>query len=99
MSIPDLFPFPANYPPRLQRVVDSGEIYGTDRLAFIRQVSDIMVGFNPNPSPSEYERVARAVVERHHCLADTIKGQPACVSETILCTLCVVFAELHFLYI
>ena len=40
-SIPDPFPFPAKYPHRLQQALESGEVYGTDRLAFIRHICDV----------------------------------------------------------
>lgn len=78
-AIPDPFPIPTNYPPRIQQAFDSDTIYGADRLALIRHICDIMVGYNPFPTPSEYDRVAHALVERYQCLADTIKGQPAWV--------------------
>lgn len=73
---------PAYYPPRLQHVVDSGEIYGKDRLAFIRYVSDIMMGFNPNPSPSACGKISCwkiSLPSRHHSVT-------ACLGETLILT-------------
>lgn len=79
--IPDPFPFPEMYPPRIQQAVSSGEIYGNDRLAFIRHIADFMVGFNPYPTPQEYERTAKAIVDKYPCMADTIAGQPVWVGN------------------
>ncbi|XP_062519497.1 uncharacterized protein LOC134194569 [Corticium candelabrum] len=75
-SIPDPFVFPKIYPARIQQAVVSGKIYGTDRLAFIRYISDFMAGYSSFPSPSEYQRVACDIVEKYPCLADKLQGQP-----------------------
>lgn len=80
-SIPDPFVFPKIYPARIQQAVVSGKIYGTDRLAFIRYISDFMAGYSSFPSPSEYQRVACDIVEKYPCLADKLQGQPVWVSS------------------
>ena len=78
-TIPHPFPFPDAYPPRLLECVRTGNIIGTDRLAFIRYMCDFIAGYNTCPSPSDYNRVAQAITDKFPCLADRLRGQPVWV--------------------